>query len=160
MVCVKEWCHFRRLVSTGLFFCHGILFFFRKAGQPFGSGQQRFRKPVDDHASCGIYHRRSGGMYGYRQEYHAEAGGMGKAARPQSGAQDHYPQGHAGTVSDGPFSFRKVTLSPRRLRAKYTPRTNLRFVLRVFRPCRGLPYQTPAAYDTGLSPLPQRQPQP
>ena len=31
----------------------------------------------------------------------AEAGGMGKAARPQSGAQDHYPQGHAGTVSDG-----------------------------------------------------------
>ena len=40
-------------------------------------------------------------MYGYRQEHHAEAGGMGKAARPQSGAQDHYPQGHAGTVSDG-----------------------------------------------------------
>ena len=39
-------------------------------------------------------------MYGYRQEHHAEAGGMGKAARPQSGAQDHYPQGHAGTVSD------------------------------------------------------------
>ena len=38
---------------------------------------------------------------GYRQEHHAEAGGMGKAARPQSGAQDHYPQGHAGTVSDG-----------------------------------------------------------
>ncbi len=118
-------------------------------------------------------------MYGYRQEHHAEAGGMGKAARPQSGAQDHYPQGHTGTVSDGqsgkkssearrcPQSgmtihsfFRKVTLSPRRLRAKYTPRTNLRFVLRVFRPCRGLPYQTPAAYDTGLSPLPQRQPQP
>ena len=62
--------------------------------------------------------------------------------------------------NDHPFSFRKVTLSPRRLRAKYTPRTNLRFVLRVFRPCRGLPYQTPAAYDTGLSPLPQRQPQP
>ena len=28
--------------------------------------------------------------------------------------------------------------SPRRLRAKYTPRTNLRFVLWVFRPCRGL----------------------
>ena len=51
--------------------------------------------------------------------------------------------------------FREVTLSPRRLRAKYTPRTNLRFVLRVFRPCRGLPYQPPAAYDTGLSPLPQ-----
>ena len=25
----------------------------------------------------------------------------GKAARPQSGAQDHYPQGHAGMVSDG-----------------------------------------------------------
>ena len=45
-------------------------------------------------------------------------------------------------------------------RAKYTPRTNLRFVLRVFRPCRGLPYQPPAASDTGLSPLPQRQPQP
>ena len=62
--------------------------------------------------------------------------------------------------NDHPFSFRKVTLSPRRLRAKYTPRTNLRFVLRVFRPCRGLPYQPPAAYDTGLSPLPQRQPQP
>ena len=40
-------------------------------------------------------------MYGYRQEHHAEAGGMGKAARPQSGAQDHYPQRHAGTVSDG-----------------------------------------------------------
>ena len=62
--------------------------------------------------------------------------------------------------NDHPFSFRKVTLSPRRLRAKYTPRTNLRFVLRVFRPCRGLPYQPPAASDTGLSPLPQRQPQP
>ena len=62
--------------------------------------------------------------------------------------------------NDNPFSFRKVTLSPRRLRAKYTPRTNLRFVLRVFRPCRGLPNQPPAAYDTGLSPLPQRQPQP
>jgi len=62
--------------------------------------------------------------------------------------------------NDHPFSFRKVTLSPRRLRAKYTPRTNLRFVLRVFRPCRGLPYQTPEAFDTGLSPLPQRQPQP
>ena len=30
--------------------------------------------------------------------------------------------------NDNPFSFRKVTLSPRRLRAKYTPRTNLRFV--------------------------------
>ena len=28
--------------------------------------------------------------------------------------------------------------SPRRLRAKYTPRTNLRVVLWVFRPCRGL----------------------
>ena len=28
-------------------------------------------------------------------------------------------------------------MSPRRLRAKYTPRTNLRFVLWVFRPCRG-----------------------
>ena len=27
--------------------------------------------------------------------------------------------------------------SPRRLRAKYTPRTNLRFMLSVFRPCRG-----------------------
>ena len=43
-------------------------------------------------------------MYGYRQEHHAEAGGMGKAARPQSRAQDHYLsilQGHAGTVSDG-----------------------------------------------------------
>ena len=37
--------------------------------------------------------------------------------------------------NDHPFSFRKVTLSPRRLRAKYTPRTNRRFVLRVFRPC-------------------------
>ena len=106
-------------------------------------------------------------MYGYRQEHHAEAGGMGKAARPQSGAQDHYPQGHAGTVSDGqsgqesavsggcPQSGMTVLSSPRRLRAKYTPRTNLRFVLRVFRPCRGLPYQPPAAYDTGLSPLPQ-----
>src|SRR5699024_6505852 len=62
--------------------------------------------------------------------------------------------------NDHPFSFRKVTLSPRRLRAKYTPRTNLRSVLRVFRPCRGLPYQPPAAYDTGLSPLPQRQQKP
>ena len=40
--------------------------------------------------------------------------------------------------NDNPFSFRKITLSPRRLRAKYTPRTNLRFVLWVFRPCRGL----------------------
>ena len=38
--------------------------------------------------------------------------------------------------NDNPFSFRKVTLSPRRLRAKYTPRTNLRFMLSVFRPCR------------------------
>ena len=38
--------------------------------------------------------------------------------------------------NDHPFSFRKVTLSPRRLRAKYTPRTNLRFMLSVFRPCR------------------------
>ena len=28
-------------------------------------------------------------------------------------------------------------LSPRRLRAKYTLRTNLRFMLRGFRPCRG-----------------------
>ena len=28
-----------------------------------------------------------------------------------------------------------VLQSPRRLRAKYTPRTNLRFVLWVFRPC-------------------------
>ena len=41
-------------------------------------------------------------MYGYRQEHHAEAGGMGKAARPQSGAQDHYPQGTTlERVSDG-----------------------------------------------------------
>ena len=33
---------------------------------------------------------------------------------------------------------RKITIyqSPRRLRAKYTPRTNLRFMLSVFRPCR------------------------
>ena len=33
---------------------------------------------------------------------------------------------------------RKITRyqSPRRLRAKYTPRTNLRFMLSVFRPCR------------------------
>ena len=30
--------------------------------------------------------------------------------------------------------------SPRRLRAKYTHRTNLRFVLCVFRPCRGLTF--------------------
>lgn len=31
----------------------------------------------------------------------------------------------------------KSSLSrPRRLRAKYTPRTNLRFMLSVFRPCR------------------------
>ena len=29
------------------------------------------------------------------------------------------------------------SLSPRRLRAKYTLRTNLRFMLRGFRPCRG-----------------------
>ncbi|RKI90722.1 hypothetical protein D7V94_13205 [Parablautia intestinalis] len=29
------------------------------------------------------------------------------------------------------------SLSPRRLRAKYTLRTKLRFVLRGFRPCRG-----------------------
>ena len=47
-----------------------------------------------------------------------------------------------------------VLQSPRRLRAKYTPRTNLRFVLWVFRPCGELPYQRlqeiPAAFDTAL----------
>lgn len=31
---------------------------------------------------------------------------------------------------------RSISQSPRRLRAKYTPRTNLRFMLSVFRPCR------------------------
>ena len=50
--------------------------------------------------------------------------------------------------NDHPFSFRKVTQSPRRLRAKYTPRTNLRFVLRVFRPCG-----EPVSQLAGLSPL-------
>ena len=34
---------------------------------------------------------------------------------------------------------RSISQSPRRLRAKYTHRTNLRFVLCVFRPCRELP---------------------
>ena len=34
---------------------------------------------------------------------------------------------------------RNSLTSPRRLRAKYTHRTNLRFVLCVFRPCRELP---------------------
>ena len=42
--------------------------------------------------------------------------------------------------------------SPRRLRAKYTPRTNLRFMLSVFRPCRGqshagVTYTNAAAFD-------------
>ena len=45
-------------------------------------------------------------------------------------------------------------ISPRRLRAKYTPRTNLRFVLSVFRPCGELPYrrlqETPATSGTAL----------
>ena len=36
------------------------------------------------------------------------------------------------------FSCTKCLTSPRRLRAKYTIRTNLRFVLWVFRPCREL----------------------
>ena len=47
----------------------------------------------------GINHRRSGGMYGYRQEYHAEAGGLGKAARPQGRQENDYPQGYAGAFS-------------------------------------------------------------
>ena len=34
--------------------------------------------------------------------------------------------------------FMSVNQGRNRLRAKYTPRTNLRFVLWVFRPCRGL----------------------
>ena len=42
--------------------------------------------------------------------------------------------------------------SPRRLRAKYTPRTNLRFMLSVFRPCReqshaGVTYTNAAAFE-------------
>ena len=48
---------------------------------------------------------------------------------------------------------RKITRyqSPRRLRAKYTPRTNLRFMLSVFRPCReqshaGVTYTNAVAY--------------
>ena len=48
---------------------------------------------------------------------------------------------------------RKITRyqSPRRLRAKYTPRTNLRFMLSVFRPCReqshaGVTYTTAVAF--------------
>ncbi len=45
-------------------------------------------------------------------------------------------------------------ISPRRLRAKYTPRTNLRFVLSVFRPCGEPPYrrlqEAPAASGTAL----------
>ena len=40
-------------------------------------------------------------MYGYRQEYHAEAGGLGKAARPQGRQENDYPQGYAGTLYDG-----------------------------------------------------------
>ena len=39
-------------------------------------------------------------MYGDRQEHHAEAGGLGEAARAEGRAQDHYPQGHAGAVYD------------------------------------------------------------
>ena len=49
--------------------------------------------------------------------------------------------------------FRPV-ICPRRLRAKYTPRTNLRFVLSVFRPCGEPPYrrlqETPAALGMAL----------
>ena len=48
---------------------------------------------------------------------------------------------------------RKITRyqSPRRLRAKYTPRTNLRFMLSVFRPCReqshaGMTYTNAVAF--------------
>src|SRR5699024_494129 len=57
--------------------------------------------------------------------------------------------------NDHPFSFRKVTLSPRRLRAKYTLRTNLRFVLWVFRPCRGLVITLILSFSA----LSQRKPQ-
>ena len=39
-------------------------------------------------------------MYGHRQEYHAEAGGLGQAARAEGRAKDHYPQGHVGAVYD------------------------------------------------------------
>ena len=40
-------------------------------------------------------------MYGYRQKHNAEIGGLGQAACLKGRTQDHYPQGHAGTVSDG-----------------------------------------------------------
>ncbi len=73
--------------------------------------------------------------------------GLGQAACSESRAKDDYPQGYAGAFYDGqsgqesPQSKRctksgiTVLQSPRRLIAKYTPRTNLRFVLWVFRPC-------------------------
>ena len=37
-------------------------------------------------------------MYGYRQEHHAEAGGLGQAAGAEGGPQGHHPPGHAGAV--------------------------------------------------------------
>lgn len=39
-------------------------------------------------------------MQRHREEHHAEAGGVEKAARPQGRAQDHHPQRHAGAVHD------------------------------------------------------------
>ena len=49
------------------------------------------------------------------------------------------------------FSCTKFLTSPRRLRAKYTPRTNLRFMLSVFRDCielshAGVTYTNAAAF--------------
>ncbi len=39
-------------------------------------------------------------MYGYRQKYHAEAGGLGQAACLKGRTQGDYPQGYAGAFYD------------------------------------------------------------
>lgn len=74
----------------------------------------------------------------------------GEAPCTQSGTEDDHPKGCIGELHDrqpgkkpsqsgrrpgGALRMDTALKRPRRLRAKYTPRTNLRFVLWVFRPC-------------------------
>ena len=40
-------------------------------------------------------------MYGYRQEHHAEIGGLRQAGCVKGRANDHHPKGHAGAFYDG-----------------------------------------------------------
>lgn len=92
-------------------------------------------------AKIGMTIEEAAEMVRNRTKHHACSGGLGQAPGTQGRTENHYPDGYVGAFHDrqpgkksalqgrskgGGMMLTKSSLSrPRRLRAKYTPRTNL-----------------------------------